>query len=104
SLDDSGYFGSNTIYFIPKSDKYLLGLLNSKLGYYCFNHLCAGLEGKNEIYLRFFGQYLERFPIHTINFSDPDDKARHDKMVALVERMLSLNKQLAEVKTDHDKN
>jgi hypothetical protein len=104
SLDDSGYFGSNTIYFIPKSDKYLLGLLNSKLGYYCFNHLCAGLEGKNEIYLRFFGQYLERFPIRTINFSDPDDKARHDKMVALVERMLSLNKQLAEVKTDHDKN
>ena len=34
---------------------------------------------------------------------DPSDKARHDKMVALVERMLSLNKQRAEVKTGHDK-
>ena len=43
-------------------------------------------------------------PIRTINFSDPDDKARHDKMVTLVERMLALHKQKAEVKTDHEKN
>ncbi|HRU80512.1 MAG TPA: TaqI-like C-terminal specificity domain-containing protein [Methanolinea sp.] len=103
-LDNNGYFGSNTIYFIPKPDKYLLGILNSKLGFYCFNHLCAGLEGKNEIYLRFFGQYLERFPIRTINFSDAADKARHDKIVTLVERMLALHKQKADVKTDHEKN
>ena len=47
---------------------------------------------------------LEEFPIRTINFFDPDDKARHDKMVALVERMLALHKQRAEVKTDHEKN
>ena len=38
---------------------YLLGLLNSKFGYFYFRSVCAGLEGKNEIYLRFFGQYLE---------------------------------------------
>ncbi|KUG14645.1 putative type iis restriction /modification enzyme, n-terminal half [hydrocarbon metagenome] len=104
SLDEKGFFGSNTIYFIPKSDKYLLGLLNSKMGYYFFYHLCAGLEGKNETYLRFFGQYLEHFPIRTINFSDPADKGRHDTMVALVERMLALHRQRADVKTDHEKN
>ena len=31
-------------------------------------------------------------PIRPINFSDPADKARHDKMVSLVERMLELHK------------
>jgi hypothetical protein len=35
---------------------------------------------------------MEKVPIRPINFSDPADKARHDKMVALVERMLELNK------------
>ena len=40
-LDENGYYGSNTIYFIPKRDLYLLGLLNSKLGNFYFrNCLC----------------------------------------------------------------
>ena len=37
---------------------------------------------------------LEKLPIRTINFNDPADVARHDKMVALVERMLALYKEL----------
>jgi hypothetical protein len=93
ALDDKGCFSSNTTYFIPSADLYLLGLLNSRLGCFYFTKTCAGLEGKNEIYLRFFGQYLEGFPIRPINFSDPADKARHDKMVKLVDRTLELNKQ-----------
>jgi len=32
--------------------------------------------------------------IHTINFSDPADKVRHDHMVALVTQMHDLNKKL----------
>ena len=34
---------------------------------------------------------------------DPTDKARHDQMVTLVERMLELHKQLAEAKTPQAK-
>lgn len=48
-------------------------------------------------------QLLGELPIRTINFSDPADKARHDRMVSLVEQMLSLNKQLQTAKTDHEK-
>jgi len=91
-LDEKGHYGSNTIYFIPKRDLYLLGLLNSKLGFFYFRIVCAGLEGTGDTYLRFFGQYLEGFPVKKINFSDPTDKARYDKMVSLVERMLELHK------------
>ena len=35
---------------------------------------------------------MEKVPIRPIDFSDPADKARHDKMVALVDRMLGMNK------------
>ena len=39
--------------------------------------------------------HLDQFPIRTIDFSDPTDKARHDRMVELVEQMLDLHKELA---------
>jgi hypothetical protein len=43
-----------------------------------------------------FDQYPDRFDdIYTTNFDDPTDVARHDKMVALVERMLELHRKLA---------
>ncbi len=95
SLDSDGYFGSNTTYFIPSDDLYLLGVLNSTIAQFYFSRICAGLEGGGTTYLRFFGQYLVGFPVRTINFDDPADVARHDKMVALVERMLALNRSLA---------
>jgi adenine-specific DNA-methyltransferase len=103
ALDTLGFYGSNTTYFLPTPDKYLLGLLNSRLGHFYFSKTCAGLEGKNEIYLRFFGQYLEGFSVRTINFSDPEDKARHDRMVQLVDQMLAAKQQLAQSRTDRDK-
>ncbi len=104
ALDTTGFYGSNTTYFIPRNDLYLLGLLNSRIGYFYFSIVCAGLEGKTEIYLRFFGQYLEGFPVHTINFSDKADRARHDRMVSLVEAMLAAKRQLQAARTDRDRN
>jgi hypothetical protein len=47
--------------------------------------------------------HVEQLPIRSINFSDTADKARHDRMVSLVEQMLLLNKQLQTAKTDHEK-
>ena len=102
ALDDIGYYGATTIFFIPKRDLYLLGLLNSKLGFVYFKQVCAALEGKNAIYFRFKRQYLHGFPIRPINFSDPADKSRHDRMAELVERMLALHRQLAAAKLEHE--
>jgi len=39
----------------------------------------------------------------TNNFIDPTDKARHDRMVALVTQMLELNKRLQGATLDHEK-
>jgi len=48
-------------------------------------------------------QFLSQLPIRTIDFSDPTDKARHDRMVGLVETMLKLHKRFAAAKTSHEK-
>lgn len=39
----------------------------------------------------------------TINFPNPADVARHDQMVALVERMLDLHKRLAAAQSPQEK-
>jgi hypothetical protein len=103
TLDTNGYFSVNTTYFIPGDDLYLLGILNSQIGYFYLSEVCAGLEGGGQTYLRFFGQYLGNFPIRTINFDDPADKASHDQMVALVEQMLNLHQQLSQPQTPQAK-
>ena len=48
-------------------------------------------------------QFIEQLSIRPINFSDPTDVARHDRMVALVEQMLELHKRLATAASEHDR-
>jgi hypothetical protein len=74
--------------------KYLTALLASRLmNFWCTNYLADDMNQS----------YLEKLPIHTINFSDPADKARHDRMVELVQVMLDLNKKLPSARTDHER-
>jgi len=42
-------------------------------------------------------------PTHTMNFADPADIARHDRMVALVTQMLDLNKKLQEARLEQER-
>ncbi len=47
--------------------------------------------------------HVEQLPIHTIDFSNPEDVARHDRMVDLVERMLSLHERLAGARIERER-
>lgn len=85
TLDEKGFYGTNTVYFIPHADHYLLALLNSRLAFFFFREICAGLEGTAETYLRFFGQYLERFPV-----VEPNVKSRN-RIADLAASMLSIH-------------
>jgi len=101
TLDDKGeFYCVNTAYIISSSDIYLLGILNSSLITFIYKNISSSYRGG---YLRFIYQYLVELPIRIINFSDASDKAHHDRMVELVERMLLLHKQLVTAKTSHDK-
>ena len=74
---------------------YLLGLLNSNLLRWYFPFISAPFRGG---WLSANRQFLSQLPIRTIEFINPTEKANHAHMVALVEQMLSLHKQLAESK------
>jgi hypothetical protein len=82
------------------SQSYVLGLLNSKLlSYYLRKTSPAKLSG----YTRFNAKSISKAPIRTIDFSDSEDVARHDRMVGLVERMLELHERLAEVRIERER-
>jgi predicted type IV restriction endonuclease len=99
AIDTGGHFGANTVYFLPSDDLRLLGLLNSKVAYFYFKQTCAALEGPGEAYLRFFGQYMEDFPVPRTAGSD---KRRGRRMMELAETMLALDKKLSAARTADD--
>jgi adenine-specific DNA-methyltransferase len=106
TYDDQQHYALNTLVvisiktnigFVPK---YLLGLINSKLlNFYYTKYLKSTKKVFSEIQAR----QLAQLPIRQVDFSNPDDKARHNKMVSLVERMLELHKQSAAVRSPLDK-
>ena len=97
ALDEGGHFGANTVYFLPTNSHSLLGLLNSRLALFFFRQTCAALEGPAETYLRFFGQYLEGFPV-----SLPEkESSREYGFVRRIKRMVTLHNKLRTAKTDH---
>jgi type I restriction-modification system DNA methylase subunit len=80
--------------------KYILGLLNSKLLDNFIRQMTNAFRGG---YFAVNKQAIERLPFRPINFNEAQDKTRHNKIVSLVDQMLSLNKQLPATKTDHEK-
>ncbi|MDD2921161.1 MAG: Eco57I restriction-modification methylase domain-containing protein [Anaerolineales bacterium] len=77
------------------SEKYILGLLNSQLLDSCLKTLSTPFRGGYFSYAR---RFIEQLPIRPINFNDATEKSMHDKMVTLVEQMLSLHKSLSAAK------
>jgi len=104
-LDTDCYYLTNTAYCLGTDDLYLLGILNSRLFWFAISNISIpfGIRAGQYRY-RLIYQYMEKVPIRPINFSDPADKARHDRMVQLVEQMVTLHRQLAEARTGHDTN
>ena len=74
------------------STAYLLGLLNSSLMQAFW---LANFYDQRVTFPKIKGSYLKDLPIRTIDFDDPADTARHDRMVALVEQMLDLHQRRA---------
>ena len=82
------------------SSHYLLGLLNSKLLSKVIRENSTPFRGG---YCALNRQYIEQLPIRPVNFSNKADVKTHDCIVALVEQMLSLHKQLAAAKSEAQK-
>ncbi len=79
---------------------YLLALINSKLIEFFWRIMFVDFK-KTFPQVTIFS--LSQVPIRAINFDDPEEKAAHDKIVELVEKMLEAKKHLASARTDRDK-
>lgn len=92
----------NTLLYVLKLNadanfeyKYLLGILNSTfIGWYFRKKFQISAD---DTFPQIMIRDILQFPMPAT------DKARHDKMVSLVEQMLLLNKQFIMTKTDHEK-
>jgi len=73
-LDEEGHYSNDLTFIIPKADKYLLSLLNSKVLWYYFERKCQRVMGDT---LMMYGASVERVPIYTPPQTTPaPDKAR----------------------------
>ena len=104
TIDGEKYLCLNNMHvLVPKTQlpdiDYILGIINSRLlnWYYQTRNPEIG-EALAEVKK----SNVAALPVRPIDFSDPADVARHDRMVALVEQMLSLHKQLPQARTPHE--
>jgi len=100
TYDRTGIYSNDKTSIIPTDDLYLLGILGSQVADIVIHSISSTKQGG---YFEYKPMYVSQIPIRTIDFSDPADIARHDRMVSLVERMLDLHKQLPEAATPHEK-
>lgn len=103
AFDDQGFYFGNTVYFIPKNDLYLLAVLNSKLVFTFFKRIASVLgDADKGGRLRWFSQDIVKIPIRRIDFGNTAEKAMHDEIVKLVEKMLALQKERQAVRPEDD--
>jgi hypothetical protein len=103
-LDMDGYYLANTAYCLGTEDRYLLGILNSRLFWFAIGNISIpfGIRA-GEYRYRLIYQYMEKVPIRVIDHAEVSDKIRHDQMVNLVEQILKLHNGLALAKTPQER-
>ena len=101
TLDDEQFVVRNNLYTIVQREhvslslKYLLGLLNSGFFRWYYQRVINYEVG--EALAEVKRGHIAQLPIRAIDFDNPADVAMHDEVVALVDTMLSLHKQLPEL-------
>ena len=86
--------------FISSSSLFLLAVLNSRLHAFFLRVTDPETLGKNPAKA---WDRIDTMPIYTPDFDHPGDKARHDRMVALVREMLELHNHLDQAELDREK-
>jgi len=100
AFDDNGYYHLNNLHSIVIEDakynlKYILAILNSKLMNHYY-HLISLELGRAMAQTDI--ETIEQLPIRRIDFGNPAEKKMHDDSVALVDKILELNKRLAPIR------
>ena len=81
--------------------EYFLGLLNSRYINWLYTEL---VQETGRVFAQVKLSKIQQLPVRTLDFSEPADRSRHDKLVRLVKQMLAAKKAWAQSKTDVDRN
>ena len=101
SIDLEGLFSNDKTTIILGDDiYYTIGILNSKISDFFLHSIASTKQGG---YFEYKPMYVSQIPIRPIDPANPDDVAKHDRMVSLVEAMLDLHRRLPASSTDHEK-
>ena len=102
--DDTGVYLTNTAYALGTGDKYLLGILNSRLFWFAISNISIPFGVRaGEFRYRLIYQYMEKIPVRKLDLKKPTEKAAHDRMVDLVNRRLALTPKLRAATSDSEK-
>lgn len=106
TLDREQFIVRDNLYtIVPRCNDvipaYILGLLNSCVLNWYYQKILNPELG--EALAQVKRGHIAQLPIRTIDFSNPAEKAQHDKLVALVENMLELQKKHHEARIERDK-
>ncbi|MCX5816086.1 MAG: hypothetical protein NTX75_07565 [Proteobacteria bacterium] len=69
--------------------RYILGLLNSRLIDWYHHQMSTNFRGG---YYSYESRFIKDMPIRNIDLNNPSEKALHDKLINLVDRILELRK------------
>jgi hypothetical protein len=91
------YFRNSLLALYDPTDgtdvRYLVGLLNSRLLRFVYQQTVP--ESRQRAFPQVKLRTLRELPIRMPDLSDPGERDRHDRLVALVDRMLELQRRLA---------
>ncbi len=84
-----------------ESLSYILGIINSLL--ISKLYLAQVSQASKDDFPQVTIKDILSLPFRTIDFNDPEDQARHDRLVAMVDNMLAWHRQLAAARTPQEK-
>ena len=100
TFDDEHYYVKDVLVVLDADRnaqklKFLIGILNSRLMKFYYETSFPTLHVQRD--------ELASLPIRMIDFSNPEEVAKHDKLVSLVENMLELHKKHHDARMEQDK-
>lgn len=55
-LDENGYYCNNSMWILPTADKVLLGILNSKMGWWLISKYCTAIQNGYQLIWKYFSE------------------------------------------------
>ncbi len=99
TYDDENYYIKDALILHQKENrlslKYILSLINSVLMNYLYTKTFLTLSVAKNAFLQ--------LPIRTIDFSNPNEKKMHDNLVAMIDKILKLQKKYHNARLEQDK-